>query len=122
MKAFEDGERVRFVGVEGLHTKWTGREGVVTDSYRDFDGNRAEVRFDGETKSVSFDEDDLEAVKSTYDIEMSAEASISVYMELTDAEAELLGRLVAAFKAEAEGPRKDFYTYAPTIEMKKENK
>jgi len=117
MRAFEDGERVRFVGVEGLHTKWTGREGVVTDSYRDFDGNRAEVRFDGETKSVSFDEDDLEAVKSTYEIEMAAEDSTYATMELTDTEAAVLLRLVSEF-AVAHDPNR----YQPTMTMKKVEK
>lgn len=115
MRAFEDGERVRFVGVEGLHTKWTGREGVVTDSYRDFDGNRAEVRFDGEDKSVSFDEDDLEAVKSTYEIVNDAEDSTWMKIALSDREAALIQMVIDGLN---NGKRE----YAPTLEMKKEGK
>lgn len=115
MRAFEDGERVRFVGVEGLNTKWTGREGVVTDSYRDFDGNRAEVRFDGEDKSVSFDEDDLEAVRTRYIIENAAEDSVIAVLELTDTEAALIQRVIESLNDEN-------VTYAPTLEMKKETK
>lgn len=114
MRAFEDGERVRYVGVEGLTTQWKGKEGVVTDSYRDFDGNRTEVRFDGETKSVSFDEDDLEAVKTTYWIDNNAEDSTSTKIALTDREAALIQMVIDGLNTGAP-------TYAPTLEMKKDD-
>lgn len=117
MRAFEDGERVRFVGVAGLGSKWAGREGVVLDSYRDFDGNRVIVQFDGEDRGVSFDEDDFAAVKSTYEIEMAAEDSTYATMELTDTEAAVLLRLVAEF-AVAHDPNR----YQPTMTMKKVEK
>lgn len=115
MRAFEDGERVRYVGVEGLCTQWTGREGVVTYSYRYYDGTQVEVRFDGEDRSVPFDEDDLEAVKTTYEIANSAEDMSWISIELTDSEAALVQRIV-------EGLNKDRPTYAPTMEMKKVEK
>ena len=112
MKAFEDGERVRYVGVAGLGSKWSGREGVVLDSFRDYDGNRVMVQFDGEERGVSFDEDDFEAVKSTYSIENMAEDSTYLELELTDAEAALIQRVITGLNDEK-------VTHAPTLEMKK---
>lgn len=109
MKAFEDGERVRYVGVAGLGSKWAGREGVVLDSFRDYDGNRVMVQFDGEDRGVSFDEDDFEPVKNMYSIENMAEDSTSLELELTDAEAALIQRVISGLN---EGR-------APTLEMKK---
>lgn len=113
MRAFEDGQRVRYVGIEGLGSEWKGREGVVTDSFREFDGNRSMVRFDGEERSISFDDDDLEAVKTTYEIENSAEDSSWVSMELTDPEAALIQRVI-------DGLNNGKPEYAPTLTMKKE--
>jgi hypothetical protein len=121
MKAFEDGQRVRYVGIEGLTSEWKGREGVVTDSYREYDGNRVEVLMDGETESVSFDEDDLEAVKATYEIENWAEdfprqtGATSATLDLTDAEAALVQRVIETLN---EGRA----NYAPTMTIKKKEK
>lgn len=115
MRAFEDGERVRYVGVEGLISVWQGKEGVVIGSYRDFDGNRVDVLFDGETKSVSVAEDDLEAVKATYEIVNDAEDSTWIAIALTDREAALIQTVIDGLN---NGKRE----YAPTLEMKKEGK
>lgn len=112
MKAFEDGERVRYRGITGLHSKWDGLEGVVKGSYRDFDGNRVEVLLDGEKYAIFFDEDNLEPVKSTYEIENMAEDSTWVELELTDAEAALLQRVISGLN---EGKP----TYAPTLVLTK---
>lgn len=115
MKAFEDGERVQFVGFSGLHSKWDGREGVVLDSFRDYDGNRVMVQFDGETTSVSFDEDDFVAVKTTYEIINDAEESTWMKIALSDREAALIQMVI-------DGLNTGKPTYAPTLEMKKEKK
>jgi hypothetical protein len=113
MNTFEDGERVRYVGVVGLGTKWAGREGTVLDSYRDYDGNRVTVKFDGEDHGTSFDAEDLEAVKVRYSIENMAEDSTSLEIELTDAEAALIQRVITGLNDGKVG-------YAPTLTMKKE--
>lgn len=119
MNAFEDGERVRYVGIAGLHSKWNGREGVVLDTFKDYDGTRVMVQFDGEDRGVSFDEDDFEAVKSTYTIEDSAEDAVSVTLELTDAEAALITRVAHELKAARNQAR---LTYAPRFSITKETK
>lgn len=102
MKAFEEGQRVVYRGLRGPGLEWDGRDGVVEETYRDYDGYRAKVLLDGETKSWSFDVEDLELVKQTYYIEnTSAESSLYVMvpMELTDAEAALIQRVIAELEA-----------------------
>lgn len=115
MRAFEDGERVRYVGVEGLGSEYKGREGVVTDSFRDFDGYRVTVLLDGEERGISFDEDDLEAVKATYEIVNAAEDHTWMKIALSDREAALIQMVIDGLN---NGKRE----YAPTLEMKKEGK
>lgn len=112
MAAFEDGQRVRYVGIDGLGSKWKGREGVVEDSYRDFDGNRVLVMIDGEDHAVSFDEEDFEAVRSTYEIENDAEDSAYAEMDLTDPEFALVQRVFAELN-------RDRPEFAPTISIKR---
>jgi hypothetical protein len=112
MAAFEDGQHVRYVGTEGLGSKWKGREGVVKDSYRDFDGNRVEVLMKGETRAISFDEEDFEAVKATYQIKNSAGNSVWADLELTEPEAVLIRKVCEALN-------NDKVTYAPTLTFKR---
>jgi hypothetical protein len=113
MKAFEDGQRVRYVGSEGLRSQWAGRVGVVKDTYRDYDGQRVLVQFDGEERSISFEVDDLEPVKQTYHIQNWAEGSASATLELTDAEAALIQRVIDALDEDPED-------YAPSLTIDKE--
>lgn len=112
MKAFEDGQRVRYVGVEGLGSEYKGREGVVVDSYRDYDGYRVTVLLDGEERGISFDEDDLEVVKTVYEIANSAEDMSWMKIALSDREAELVRTVI-------DGLNTGKPEYAPTLEMKK---
>ena len=115
MKAFEDGQRVRYVGAEGLYSALKGRVGVVTESFRLFDEQRISVQFEGENAASHYDVDDFEAVKETYEIANSAEDMSWTSMELTDPEAALIQRLI-------DGLNTGKPTYAPTLEMKKEKK
>lgn len=115
MRAFEDGQRVRYVGTEGLGSEYKGREGVVHDTYKDYDGYRVTVELDGEAHWISFDEDDLEAVKATYEIVNDAEDSTWITIALTDREAALIQTVIDGLN---NGKRE----YAPTLEMKKEGK
>jgi hypothetical protein len=117
MAEFEDGTRVRYVGTPGLHDKWKGRVGVVKDTYRATEEIFLEVQFEGEEGTVSFYPEDFEAVKETYEIEMSAEDSTYAVMELTDAEASVLIRLVAAFSLDHNPER-----LQPTMTIKKKEK
>lgn len=95
MKAFEDGQRVRYMGMRGPGVEWYGHEGVVKESYRDYDGNRVLVLLDGVEKAWSFDEDSLEPVKAMYAIENMAEDSTYAELELTEPEAALIERVIA---------------------------
>ncbi len=113
MKAFEDGQRVKYVGTAGLHSDLKGRVGVVTESFRLFDEQRISVLFEGEDTALHYDVDDFEAVTDIYTIENMAEDSVSATLELTDAEAALVARVIEALND-------DRVTYAPTLEMKKE--
>lgn len=115
MKAFENGQRVRYLGLRGPGLEWYGREGVVTETYRDYDGQRVQVLLDGETKAWSFDVNDVEPVKSRYDITNWAEDSTSAVMELTDTEAAVIQRVIDVLNTD----RPD---YAPELTMKKEEK
>lgn len=110
MRAFEDGERVEYVGTSGLGSEYIGREGVVLDSYRDYDGYRVMVRFDGEERGVSFDEEDLEAVKTTYTIRNQGDDDVTMNIALTDREAALVRMVI-------EGLTDDKAPYAPTLTM-----
>lgn len=112
MKAFGKGDRVRYTGMRGPGVKWDGRQGVVTETYRDYDGERASVLLDGETKAWSFDVESLEPVKETYEITNWAEDSTSAILELTDAEAAVVQRVIEALNAD----RPD---YAPELTMEK---
>lgn len=115
MKAFEDGQRVRYVGTTGYGSEYKGREGAVQDSYRDYDGYRVLVLLDGEKRGLSFDEDDFEAVKTTYRIENNGEDITSATMDLTDTEAALLKRVIEAVNDEN-------YKDVPVLSMTKEDK
>ena len=115
MNAFEDGQRVRYMGMRGPGLKWNGREGAVQASYRDYDGNRVLVLLDGEKTAWSFDEDDFEAVKETYVIENAAEGFTTAVMELTTSEVALIERMIEQFKDTTD-------EYAPTMTIKKEQK
>jgi len=113
MKAFEDGQRVRYVGFGGLRSQWAGREGVIKDTYRDYDGQRVLVQFDGEERSTSFDVDDLEPVKQAYRIHNWGEGNVSATLELTDAEAALIQRVIDAL-------HEDHEDYAPDLTIDKQ--
>jgi type 1 glutamine amidotransferase len=115
MAEFEDGTRVRFVGVPGFHSKWKGRVGVVTGTYRATEEIFLEVQFEGEESAVSFYPEDFEAFKETYYIENSAEDASLVEMDLTDVEAALIQRVCEALND-------DNYRDTPTLEIKKKEK
>jgi hypothetical protein len=61
MQAFNEGDRVRYLGMRGPGVEWYGREGVVVESYRNYDGERARVQLDG---AWSFGVDQLESVST----------------------------------------------------------
>jgi hypothetical protein len=112
MAEFEDGQRVRFVGVEGLGSKWKGRVGVVTETYRATEEVFINVKFEGEVGPVSFYPEDFEPFREKYEIENAAEDSTSAVLELTDTEAALLKRVIEALNTGKP-------TYAPTLGMEK---
>lgn len=112
MAEFEDGQRVRYVGVEGLTSIWKGRVGVVKDVYRATEQMFIDVQFEGVDRVVSFDPEDFEPFREKYEIENSAEDSTSAVLELTDPEAALLKRVIEALNTGKP-------TYAPTLGMEK---
>lgn len=93
MYAFNEGDRVRYVGIEGH--EWNGREGVVEGTYRESDGERVMVLFEGDSKALSFLVESFEPVKETYTIKNESEDYSIAVMELTDSEAALIKKLVA---------------------------
>jgi hypothetical protein len=116
MTAFEDGQRVRYIGMRGPGVEWYGREGVVKETYRRYGGNRVLVLLDGEEMAWSFDEGSLEPAKATYIIENWAEDSTSAELELTEPEAALIERVVEALNDTN-------VAYAPTLTFeRKKNK
>lgn len=112
MKAFEDGQRVRYVGMAGLHSDLKDKVGVVTESFRLFDEQRISVLFDGEDKASHYDVEDFEAVRETYIIENDGDDITTAEMELTDVEAALIQRVCEALNDEN-------YKYTPTLSIVK---
>ena len=115
MAEFEDGQRVRYVGVEGLTSIWKGRVGVVKDVYRATEQMFIDVQFEGVDRVVSFDPEDFEPFREKYEIENAAEDYTWTEMELTDPEAALIQRVI-------DGLNENRRTYAPTLGIKKVGK
>lgn len=112
---FNDGERVRYVGIPGWPYERNGQEGIVQYSFRDYDGNYVMVLFDGDEKPTSFEEERFELVKTTYVIDNSAEASVSTRIELSEREVELIQMVI-------DGLNDEKRELAPTLSIRKAEK
>ena len=110
MKTFNKGDRVKYIKTG---KERSGREGLVQDSYRDYDGERVVVLFDGEGTAWSFDDEDFELAKETYVIEMWGEDSTIAVMELTPSEVALIERMIEQFENTP-------VDYAPSMTINKE--
>lgn len=93
-------------------------EGTVIVNVQDFDYR--DYTFANENVYETIEEAEADNWQK-YEVELSAEDDISVYLELTADEVKVLEKLVHAFEHER-AVRPTHYEYAPTIQLKRRNK